>query len=68
MDKKYITSEKLKSFQESLGWLENVKLDFETLYLVGESLENFDAEKTALLTELRSLNTRRETIIKQLTK
>ena len=67
MEKQFITHNRLKSLQDSIGWLNNVKTD-DTLYLVGESIKDFDASFTALLTELRALNTRREIIIKQLTK
>jgi hypothetical protein len=67
MDTKFITKEKMKSFQESLGWLDTITND-DTLILVGESLKDYDSTQTALLAELRSMNTRKVEIIKILMK
>ena len=69
MDVKYITHERLKGLHESIGYLNTITNDNNnTRILVGNSIQEHDPIFTAMLTELRYMNTRRSEIIKLLTK
>ena len=69
MEVKYITHDRLKGLHKSINFLETIGNDNNTTrILIGNSLEDYDGTLTAMLAELRYMNSRRNEIITLLTK
>lgn len=62
---KYISKERAKQLEESMGWLTNYTTPKEEKHIVGESLDNKDEEYSKLLEELGQINLRKYEIIKK---
>lgn len=64
---KYITLPRLRSLQESLGYLNDFRGIAEDV-LIGESLMDYDVAKTEQLEELAKINRRRAELIEEILK
>lgn len=62
--KEYLTIEKVKALQESIGFLDSYKTpEDETVHHIGPNINTEDVAETKLLRELGEINKRRQTII-----
>lgn len=66
MDKAYITLERVKILQDSIGFLNDYKKPEIQTHHIGPNINTEDVRATRLLRELGEINSRREQIIKQL--
>lgn len=69
MVKQYISKQKIKVLEDSIGFLSNYKTpDSQVSHIVGENLNDIDLENTILLNRLGQINLERENLIKELLK
>lgn len=66
MKKAYLTLERVKKLQESIGYLYNYKTPSDEIHHIGCNINCEDMEETRLLRELGKINIRREQIIAHL--
>ena len=66
MKKSYLTLERVKQLQESIGFLNDYKTPSDEIHHVGPNINTMNVEETKLLRELGEINIRREQIIKHL--
>lgn len=66
-ESKFITVDRLKSLQESIGFLDTYKKSSNETHWIKNEDESEDVERTILLSELGDLNSRRDELIKLLT-
>ena len=66
MDKAYLTLERVKQLQDSIGFLYDYKKPALQTHHIGPNINTEDVGPTRLLRELGEINARREQIIKQL--
>ena len=66
MDKAYLTLERVKSLQDSIGFLNDYRKHELHTHHIGPNINTEDVRATRLLRELGEINSRREEIIKQL--
>ena len=64
----YISEERLKRLQESIGWLDNLKSEENILFVVGESLKQKDwnIQKTQTLQQIMYHNKQLEKLKKEI--
>ena len=62
MKVQHISEERLKGLQQSIGWLDTLKADKDTLFVVGNTInpEDWNIPKTQLLQEIMNCNEKLE--------
>ena len=65
MKVQHISEERLKGLQQSIGWLDTLKADKDTLFVVGNTInpEDWNIPKTQLLQEIMNCNEKLESIL-----
>ena len=63
MATKFITLNRAKDLEVSIGWLSNYQNKSGEKHVIGNSLEDIDAEATEKLKQLSKLNKERESLL-----
>ena len=66
MKKQFITLDRLRKLQESMGWLDIYTNDIDSINHVGNDIDTVSVRETNLLYELGNINLRRKQIISEL--
>lgn len=66
MEKKFLTLERVRKLEETIGFLTHYRPTEGEVHVIGTSLEEVDEKHTRLLKRLGELNVEREKILKEL--